>query len=96
MNGSLIFKILNIINQLFIISFNILAFGSLYEFIKKKFSKEQVLITLILVVYFGVYLLIEVMPRYAYSLQIFEAILIGISIDYISKFIRKVHKKKSS
>lgn len=96
LNGTLIFKILNIINQLFIISFNILAFGSLYEFIKKKFSKEQVLITLILVVYFGVYLLIEVMPRYAYSLQIFEAILIGISIDYISKFIRKVHKKKSS
>ena len=94
-NGTFIFKILNIINQLFIICFNILTFGSLSKFLKRKFSKEQVLITLILFVYFGVYLLIEVMPRYAYSLQIFEAILIGISIDYIVQFIEKMKKIKS-
>ena len=93
--GTLIFKVLDIINQLFIICFNILTFCSLFKFIMKKISKEQVLVTLILGVYFGVYLLIEVMPRYAYSLQIFEAILIGISIDYIVDFITNKLKMRS-
>lgn len=95
LNGTVLYTILNLINQLFIIVFNALAFGSLFKFIKFKFDKEQVLVTIILLVYFGVYLLIEIMPRYAYSLQIFEAILIGVSIDYILKFIENVKKKKN-
>ena len=49
---------------------------------------------LILLVYFGVYLLIEVMPRYAYSLQVFEAIIIGISLDYIFTKIKALKKGK--
>lgn len=95
LNGTFLFKILNIINQLFILLFNIFTFGSLCRFIKLKFDKTQVLVTLILLVYFGVYLLIEIMPRYAYSLQIFEAILIGITIDYIYKLFSKIKKKRS-
>lgn len=89
------YNTLNIINQLWIILFNILAVCSAFRFVKLKFDKEHVLMCLILLVYFGVYLLIEVMPRYAYSLQVFEAIIIGISLDYIFKKI-KVLKKESS
>ena len=93
LNGTFIYKVLNIINQIFIVVFNIFTLGSLINFLKLKFNKEQMLITLILFVYFGVYLLIEVMPRYAYSLQIFEAILIGISIDFICKKVKDLCKK---
>lgn len=88
------YKILNVINQLWIILFNILAVCSAFKFIKLKFEKEHVLMCLILLVYFGVYLLIEVMPRYAYSLQVFEAIIIGISLDYIFTKIKTLKKGK--
>ena len=88
------YKTLNIINQLWIILFNILAVCSAFKFIKLKFNKEHVLVCLILLVYFGVYLLIEVMPRYAYSLQVFEAIIIGVSLDYIFKKIKTLKKGK--
>ena len=87
-------KVLNIINQVWIILFNILAVCSAFRFIKFKFEKEHVLMCLILLVYFGVYLLIEVMPRYAYSLQVFEAIIIGISLDYIFTKIKVLKKGK--
>ena len=88
------YKTLNIINQLWIILFNILDVCSTFRFIKLKFYKEHVLMCLILLVYFGVYLLIEVMPRYAYSLQVFEAIIIGVSLDYILKKIKVLKKGK--
>lgn len=88
------YKTLNVINQLWIILFNILAVCSAFRFIKLKFDKEHVLMCLILLVYFGVYLLIEVMPRYAYSLQVFEAIIIGVSLDYILKKIKVLKKGK--
>ena len=88
------YKVLNIINQIWIILFNILAACSAFRFIKFKFEKEHVLMCLILLVYFGVYLLIEVMPRYAYSLQVFEAIIIGISLDYIFTKIKALKKGK--
>ena len=88
------YKVLNIINQIWIILFNILAVCSAFRFIKFKFEKEHVLMCLILLVYFGVYLLIEVMPRYAYSLQVFEAIIIGISLDYIFTKIKTLKKGK--
>lgn len=88
------YKVLNIINQIWIILFNILAVCSAFRFIKFKFEKEHVLMSLILLVYFGVYLLIEVMPRYAYSLQVFEAIIIGISLDYIFTKIKALKKGK--
>ena len=88
------YKILNVINQLWIILFNILAVCSAFRFIKLKFEKEHVLMCLILLVYFGVYLLIVVMPRYAYSLQVFEAIIIGISLDYIFTKIKALKKGK--
>lgn len=73
-SDSLIYKILNIINQVFIIGFDLLAIVGIYSLFKNK-DKILVLVSLILFMYFGVYLLIEVMPRYAYSLQVFEAIL---------------------
>lgn len=88
------YKVLNIVNQIWIILFNILAVCSAFRFIKFKFEKEHVLMCLILLVYFGVYLLIEVMPRYAYSLQVFEAIIIGISLDYIFTKIKSLKKGK--
>ena len=88
------YKVLNIINQIWIVLFNILAVCSAFRFIKFKFEKEHVLMCLILLVYFGVYLLIEVMPRYAYSLQVFEAIIIGISLDDIFTKIKVLKKGK--
>ena len=57
---------------------------------KKTYKKQQILLFLILFVYFGVYLFIEIMPRYAYPLQIYEAILSTITLGYI---LEKKQKK---
>lgn len=80
------------INQIFIYFFVIMSLLSTITLFKKTYKKEQILILLILFVYFGVYLFIEVMPRYAYSLQIFEALLASITLGYIldNKKISKV------
>lgn len=77
------YKITNIINQCFIIIFIILSLIS----IKKIFTFNPVytLCFIILSVYFSVYLLIEVMPRYAYNLQAFLAILSSFGLDIILK-----------
>lgn len=80
------------INQIFIYFFVIMSLLSAITLFKKTYKKEQILILLILFIYFGVYLFIEVMPRYAYSLQIFEALLASITLGYIldNKKISKV------
>ena len=85
-------KVYEGINQIFIYFFFIMAVLSIITLFKKTYKKEQILILLILFVYFGVYLFIEVMPRYAYSLQIFEALLASITLGYIldNKKISKV------
>lgn len=87
------------INQIFIYFFVIMSLLSAITLFKKTYKKEQILILLILFVYFGVYLFIEVMPRYAYSLQIFEALLASITLGYIldNKKISKVgdHHEKT-
>ena len=75
------------INQIFIYFFVIMSLLSAITLFKKTYKKEQILILLILFVYFGVYLFIEVMPRYAYSLQIFEALLASITLACI--FVNK-------
>lgn len=91
LNNNITYKILTFINQIFIVVFNILTILSLIKFKNiKHISKTQIIITLILFIYFGVYLLIEVMPRYAYSIQPFIFILGGITIDQIrKKYCRK-------
>ncbi len=76
-------KIYEAINQIFIYIFVLLSLLSCVTILKKKYKKEQILISLILFIYFGVYLFIEVMPRYAYSLQVFEALLAIITLGYI-------------
>lgn len=87
------------INQIFIYFFVIMSLLSAITLFKKTYKKEQILILLILFIYFGVYLFIEVMPRYAYSIQIFEALLATITLGYIleKKKISKVgeHHAKS-
>lgn len=86
-------KILTLINQIFIIIFDLLALSSIISLFKNKLCKEQVLISLILMVYFGVYLLIEVTPRYAYSLQVFIAVLAAIGLNSIVNYIKLKVKK---
>lgn len=80
------------INQIFIYFFVIMSLLSTITLFKKTYKKEQILILLILFVYFGVYLFIEIMPRYAYSLQIFETLLASITLEHIldNKKISKV------
>ena len=76
-------KVYEAINQIFIYFFVIMSLLSCITLFKKNYKKEQILIYAILFVYFGVYLFIEVMPRYAYSLQIFESLLAIITLGYI-------------
>ena len=78
-----LFSISNFINQMVIVLFHGLALSSLL-FLKKK-NYMQILLTITIVFYVGTYLLIEVMPRYAYSVQILEAILASVTISKLLK-----------
>lgn len=73
------------INQIFIYFFTLASLLSVITILKKNYKNEQIMILSILFIYFGVYLFIEVMPRYAYPLQIFEAILATVTLGYILK-----------
>lgn len=84
-----IYNILSYINQLFIIFFTLLSFVSLFNL--KKLDNTQIITTLILITYFFVYLLIEVMPRYAYSLEVFQVILSSIGLDVILRKLNNLH-----
>ena len=84
-----IYNILSYINQLFIIFFTLLSFVSLFNL--KKLDNTQIITTLILITYFFVYLLIEIMPRYAYSLEVFQVILSSIGLDFILRKINNLH-----
>ena len=87
LSNSPFYKVSNVVNQSYIYLFVLLSILSL----KKLFSnKVQLLIFIILFMYFGTYLLIEVMPRYAYNLQVFEAILCSIGLDFIFSLKKNV------
>ena len=80
------YKTINIINQIFIITFITLSILSIKNLFK---NQAYTLSFIILTVYFGVYLLIEVMARYAYNLQAFLAILSCYGLDTIIKKKKK-------
>ena len=84
-----IYNILSYINQLFIIFFTLLSFVSLFNL--KRLDNTQIITTLILITYFFVYLLIEIMPRYAYSLEVFQVILSSIGLDFILRKLNNLH-----
>ena len=77
----------NIINQIFIYIFVILALFSLPKLFK--YDNVYLLCFLIILVYIGIYMLIEVMPRYAYSIQPFIAILGAYGLDTILNIFKK-------
>lgn len=58
--------------------------------IKEHLNNKSLLLYCIIFVYFGVYLLIEIMPRYAYSPQIFLFILSGFGVKYLIELYEKI------
>lgn len=87
LDNTFFYKISDIINQIYIYLFVILSILSFKNLFK---NKIQLLIFTILFLYFGTYLLIEVMPRYAYNLQVFEAILCSVGLDFIFSLKKNV------
>lgn len=54
--------------------------------IKKISNDKSLLIKIILAMYYGIYMFIEISPRYAYILHVLIFILIGVGIENINKF----------
>ena len=61
---------------------------------KKKEKKEFLLLKIIIGLYIGIYMLIEISPRYAYILHILMFLLLGFSINRISKYYDIIRKKR--
>lgn len=78
-----LYNYLTVLNQYFIYFFIILSLMSLTNIFH--FNRTCTLFLIILLTYFIVYLFIEVMPRYAYNLQVFEVILSSFTLDKILK-----------
>jgi len=87
----------NINNNIFdfILHFNqgylnliILLFTLGLLFIKNE-KKEVLLLKILIFIYYGVYMFIEISPRYAYILHVLIFILLGLGIEGISDIIKK-------
>ena len=76
-------EIIEAINQIFIYFFFLLTLLSSITFLKGKYNHLQVLLTIILLLYFVYYIFVETNPIYAYSLQIFQALLSTTTINYV-------------
>lgn len=70
--------------QVYIIIF-ILALIGLYSLIKTKYDKRVDLLIILLSIYFGVYLFIEIMNRYTYTPRVAIFILAGFGINFLTK-----------
>ncbi len=71
------------VNQFFVYFFFIMSLLSVITIFKKIYKSPQIFISFILVSYFIYYLIVEVTPEYAYSLQILEAVLASVTLGYI-------------
>ena len=55
---------------------------------KEETKKEVLFIKLLIGVYFGVYLFIEISPRYAYILHMLIFLLLGTSMEKIESYLK--------
>lgn len=55
----------------------------------KKEKREVLLLKIIIGLYYGIYMLIEISPRYAYILHILIFILLGVGIEKITEIIKR-------
>lgn len=86
-DGSSLKDKLSSLNQYFIyLSLILMMIGLIYN------NNNVNLITIVILIFFAVYLLVEVMPRYAYSPQLFVFILASIGLDSVFKFCEKNNK----
>ena len=87
-NGNL-FNLLLLFNQGFLNFILILFVISLYPRKNSEMDDKLLLIKILIGVYYFVYMFIEISPRYAYILDIFIFLIIGLGIERIVSFIKK-------
>ena len=75
-------------NQGFLNILILLSVITLFSY-KEKTNDKVLLIKIILFIYYGIYMFIEISPRYAYILHILLFLIIGISIERINDIIKK-------
>ena len=75
-------------NQGFLNILILLSVITLFPY-KEKTNDKVLLIKIILFIYYGIYMFIEISPRYAYILHILLFLIIGISIERINDIIKK-------
>lgn len=86
-DGSFVKDKLTNLNQYFIyFSLILMVIGIIPG--KGKISDNKNLFVIVLLVFFAVYLLTEIMPRYAYTPQLFVFILASIGLDNIFKYLK--------
>lgn len=92
---STLVNILESINNNMMYIVYILLIIGVYRYIQKKNYNKYILILINqMFVTFGVYLLIEVQPRYSYHIQITAFILASLGIEVITNYLSKNKKKK--
>ena len=89
-SANVLVKLIDNINQLFMYVFVLLSILAIW-INRKRMGEQQFLLIIILLVYTGVYLLIECTPRYAYTAQIFMFLISTYSINCLIKKIENKH-----
>ena len=86
---------LNSLNEKNLFIMYILLILGVYNYLKKKDHDKKIILLINLVfVTFGVYLLIEIQPRYAYFIHITCAILMGLGLEWTKNIIKNIRSSK--
>ena len=85
-DGSFLKDKLSSLNQHFIYFSLVLMMIGVIHINRKNINNNVNLINIVILIFFAVYLLVEVMPRYAYSPQLFVFILASIGLDSVFKY----------
>ena len=83
------YNLLLLFNQGFLNLVLLLFVISLYPRKNSETDDKSLLIKILIGVYYFVYMFIEISPRYAYILDIFIFLIIGLGIDRVVNFIKK-------
>lgn len=60
---------------------------------KKEEDQKFIFIKILLALYYGIYLFIEISPRYAYNLHMLVFLILGVGIEKATNFLQKTTKK---
>lgn len=89
--GSILDKVISVNGYIYMFIFSMFLLGIFVN--RKRLSNEALFLIIMMFITFGVFLFIEIQPRYAYFIQISMFILASLGVKFVYDFISKINIK---